>query len=87
VDRIRPTTVLPPVLVALLVLSTLTLGSGFGGTVGYGWTMGTGPANASGSRPFVGLCFPLLFILILPDGSYLLLRRHRIQGTAPRPIG
>jgi len=50
------------------------MGMGFGGMMGYGGMVGYG-GTTSGWWPFVGMLFPLIFLLILLGGGYLVFRR------------
>ena len=68
------TAVLLLVLVALLAAPILMMGLGFGGMMGYGWMMGSGPGSG-GTWPFVWMLVPLLFILVVLAGGYVVLRR------------
>ena len=72
--RIDTTTVLLLVLVALFVLPVLVMGLGVGGMMSYGWMMGGGPGSTGGWWPFVGMLVPLVLLLALVGGGYLVLR-------------
>jgi len=73
-SRLDATTVVLLVLVALFVLPVLVMGLGFGGMMGYGWMMGGGPGATGGWWPFVGMLVPLVLLIALLGGGYLVLR-------------
>ena len=75
-----PTVVLL-ILGALVVLPFLTMGMGFGGMMGYGGMMG-GYGSTGGLWSILGSLVPIVFLLVLVGGGYVLLRR-----TTERPQG
>ncbi|WP_254534892.1 SHOCT domain-containing protein [Halomarina litorea] len=68
------TTTIVLILGAITVLLLLTMGMGFGGMMGYGGMM-SGYGTTSGWWPLVGMLVPLVFLLILLGGGYLVFRR------------
>jgi len=60
------------------------MGMGFGGMMGYGGMVGYG-GTTSGWWPFVGMLFPLIFLLILLGGGYLVFRRMSETQTSQDP--
>jgi len=80
-DQLGPTTILLLILGAILLLPLLTMGLGFGGMMGYGGMMGQ--YGTGGWWPLVGLLVPLLVLLVLVGGGYLLIRRMGETGQDP----
>jgi len=60
------------------------MGMGFGGMMGYGGMVGYG-GTTSGWWPFVGMLFPLIFLIILLGGGYLVFRRMSETQTSQDP--
>ncbi|SFS10196.1 putative membrane protein [Halomicrobium zhouii] len=61
---------------AIVALPMIVMALGFGGMMGYGGMMGGGAMGAgSGWWPLFGLLVPLLFLLVLLGGGYVLARR------------
>jgi len=77
-NQLDTTTILLLILGAIILLPLLTMGMGFGGMMGYGGT-------TSGWWPFVGMLFPLIFLLILLGGGYLVFRRMSETQTSQDP--
>ncbi|WP_311171840.1 SHOCT domain-containing protein [Halobellus ordinarius] len=73
-DRLDPTTILLLILGAFILLPLLMMGLGFGGMMGYGGMMGQ-YGGTGGWWPFVGMLFPLVLLLVLVGGGYLVFRR------------
>ena len=80
-DQLDTTTIVFLVLGAILVLPLLTMGLGFGGMMGYGGMMG-GAGTTRGWWPLLGMLVPLVFLLVLLGGGYLLLRRVTEQEAS-----
>jgi putative membrane protein len=76
-NQLDTTTIVILILGAIIVLPLLTMGMGFGGMMGYG---GTG-----GWWPLVGMLVPLVFLLILLGGGYLVFRRMSETQTSRNP--
>lgn len=83
-DQLDITTILLLILGAIIVLPLLTMGMGFGGMMGYGGMMGQ-HGSTGGWWPFVGMLIPLLFLLVLIGGGYLVFRRMNKAQTAHNP--
>jgi putative membrane protein len=83
-NQLDTTTIVLLILGAIIVLPLLTMGMGFGGMMGYGGMVGYG-GTTSGWWPFVGMLVPLIFILILLGGGYLIVRRANESQTARNP--
>jgi putative membrane protein len=79
-DQLDPTTILLLILGAFILLPLLMMGLGFGGMMGYGGMMGQ-YGSTGGWWPFVGMLIPLIFLLVLIGGSYLVFRR--VSETQP----
>jgi putative membrane protein len=77
-NQLDTTTIVLLILGAIIVLPLLTMGMGFGGMMGYGGT-------TSGWWPFVGMLVPLVFLLILIGGGYLVFRRANESQTSRNP--
>jgi len=80
-NQLDTTTILLLILGAIILLPLLTMGMGFGGMMGYGGMVGYG-GTTSGWWPFVGMLFPLIFLLILLGGGYLVFRRMSETQTS-----
>jgi len=85
-NQLDTTTILLLILGAIILLPLLTMGMGFGGMMGYGGMVGYG-GTTSGWWPFVGMLFPLIFLLILLGGGYLVFRRMSETQTSQDPDG
>jgi len=73
-NQLDTTTIVLLIFGAIILLPLLTMGMGFGGMMGqYG---GTG-----GWWPLVGMLVPLVFLLILLGGGYLVFRRSETQTS------
>ncbi|WP_435095434.1 SHOCT domain-containing protein [Halorubrum sp. N11] len=77
-DQLDTTTILLLILGAVILFPLLTMGLGFGGMMGYGGMMGQ-YGTTGGWWPLVGMLIPLIFLLALIGGGYLLVRR--MSGT------
>jgi putative membrane protein len=80
------TTVVLLVVGAIVALPMIVMVLGFGGMMGYGgmmggWTM----SGTSGWWPLFGMLVPLLFLLILLGGGYVLARRLVGDRTSRDP--
>ncbi|KYH24136.1 hypothetical protein HAPAU_37790 [Halalkalicoccus paucihalophilus] len=73
-NQLDTITIVLLILGAIIVLPLLTMGMGFGGMMGYGGMMG-GYGTTSGWWPLVGMLVPLVFLLVLLGGGYLVFRR------------
>jgi putative membrane protein len=80
-NQLDTTTIVLLILGAIIVLPMLTMGMGFGGMMGYGGMMG-GYGTTSGWWPLVGMLVPLVFLLILLGGGYLVFRRVNESQTS-----
>nr|WP_238392243.1 SHOCT domain-containing protein [Halorussus amylolyticus] len=60
------------------------MGMGFGGMMGYGGMMGQ-YGGTGGWWPFVGMLVPLIFLLIVLGGGYLVFRRMSETQTSRNP--
>ncbi|WP_265110005.1 SHOCT domain-containing protein [Halosolutus halophilus] len=77
-DQLDATTILLLILGAIVVLPLLTMGMGFGGMMGqYGST--------GGWWPFVGMLIPIILLLVLIGGGYLVFRRISETQTSHNP--
>jgi putative membrane protein len=83
-DQLDTTTILLIVLGAFILLPVLTMGMGFGGMMGYGGMMGQ-YGTTGGWWPLVGMLVPLIFVLALLGGGYLVFRRMSGTQTSPDP--
>lgn len=83
-DQLDATTVLLLILGAFVLLPLLMMGMGFGGMMGYGGMMGQ-YGGTSGWWPFVGMLVPVVFLLVLVGGGYLLVRRTSDTQTSRDP--
>ncbi|MDG5777133.1 SHOCT domain-containing protein [Haloarculaceae archaeon H-GB2-1] len=83
-NQLDTTTIVLLVLGAIIVLPVLTMGMGFGGMMGYGGMMG-GYGTASGWWPLVGMLVPLVFLLVLFGGGYLIFRRLTGSQSSRNP--
>ncbi|MFC6993758.1 SHOCT domain-containing protein [Haladaptatus sp. GCM10025707] len=78
------TTIILLILGAIVVLPLLTMGMGFGGMMGYGGMMG-GYGTTSGWWPLIGMLVPLIFLLVLLGGGYVVFRRVIESQTSQNP--
>mgnify|MGYP002762272960 CR=1 FL=1 len=83
-NRPDTTTVILLVLGALIVLPLLAMGMGFGGMMGYGGMMG-GYGTTGGWWPLVGMFVPLVFLLLVLGGGYLVFRRVTESQSSRNP--
>lgn len=83
-DQLDTTTILLIVLGAFILLPLLTMGMGFGGMMGYGGMMGQ-YGTTGGWWPFIGMLSPLIFLLALLGGGYLIFRRMSETQTSHNP--
>lgn len=83
-NQLDTTTIILLILGAIILLPLLTMGMGFGGMMGYGGMMGQ-YGGTGGWWPFVGMLVPLVFLLILLGGGYLILRRGTDGPSAQDP--
>lgn len=80
-NQLDTTTIVLLVLGAIILLPLLTMGMGFGGMMGYGGMMGQ-YGGTGGWWPLVGMLVPLIFLLILFGGGYLVFRRASESQTS-----
>jgi len=73
-NQLDTTTIVLLILGAIILLPLLTMGMGFGGMMGYGGMMGQ-YGGTGGWWPLVGMLVPLIFLLVLLGGGYLVFRR------------
>ncbi|UTF55788.1 SHOCT domain-containing protein [Natronosalvus rutilus] len=83
-NQLDTTTIVLLILGAIILLPLLTMGMGFGGMMGYGGMMGQ-YGGTGGWWPLVGMLVPLIFLLILLGGGYLVLRRANESQTSRDP--
>ncbi|MDL5363207.1 SHOCT domain-containing protein [Halalkalicoccus sp. NIPERK01] len=83
-NQLDTTTIVLLILGAIIVLPLLTMGMGFGGMMGYGGMMG-GYGTTSGWWPLVGMLVPLVFLLVLLGGGYLIFRRVTESQSSRNP--
>jgi putative membrane protein len=81
-NQLDTTTLILLLLGVLIVLPLLTMGMGFGGMMGYGGMMGWN-GTTSGWWPLVGMFVPLVFLLVLLGGGYLILQRATANHSDP----
>lgn len=85
-NELDATTVVLLVVGAIVALPMIVMALGFGGMMGYGGMMGGGPmSGASGWWPLFGMLVPLLFLLVLLGGGYVLARRLAGDRTSQDP--
>lgn len=83
-NQLDTTTLLLLLLGVLILLPLLTMGMGFGGMMGYGGMMGQ--YGGTGMWwPLVGLLVPLVFLLVILGGGYLVLQRATGSQTSRDP--
>ncbi|MFC7208948.1 SHOCT domain-containing protein [Natronoarchaeum sp. GCM10025321] len=83
-NQLDVTTIVLLILGAIILLPLLTMGIGFGGMMGYGGMMGQ-YGGTGGWWPLVGMLVPLIFLLILLGGGYLVFRRISETQTSRNP--
>ncbi|WP_311173599.1 SHOCT domain-containing protein [Halobellus ordinarius] len=83
-NQLDTTTIILLILGAIIVLPLLTMGMGFGGMMGYGGMMGQ-YGGTGGWWPFIGMLIPLIFLLILVGGGYLVFRRTSETQASRNP--
>ena len=83
-NQLDTTTIVLLILGAIILLPLLTMGMGFGGMMGYGGMMGQ-YGGTGGWWPFVGMLVPLIFLLILLGGGYLIFQRMSETQTSRNP--
>ena len=83
-DQLDTTTILLIVLGAFILLPLLTMGMGFGGMMGYGGMMGQ-YGTTGGWWPLIGMLVPVIFLLALLGGGYLIFRRMSETQTSHNP--
>ena len=83
-NQLDTTTIVLLILGAIIVLTLLTMGMGFGGMMGYGGMMG-GYGTTSGWWPLVGMLVQLVFLLLLLGGGYLVFRRVTASQSSLNP--
>ncbi|MDS0301219.1 SHOCT domain-containing protein [Halogeometricum sp. S1BR25-6] len=83
-NQLDTTTIVLLILGAIILLPLLTMGMGFGGMMGYGGMMGQ-YGGTGGWWPFIGMLVPLIFLLILLGGGYLVFRRMSETQTSRNP--
>ena len=83
-NQLDTTTIVLLLLGAIILLPLLTMGMGFGGMMGYGGMMGQ-YGGTGGWWPLVGMLVPLIFLLILLGGGYLVFRRMSETQTSRNP--
>lgn len=83
-NQLDTTTVLLLILGGLIALPLLTMGMGFGGMMGYGGMMGQ-YGGTGGWWPFVGMLIPLIVLLLLLGGGYVVLQRGIDSRSAQDP--
>ncbi len=83
-DQLDTTTILLFVLGAFILLPLLTMGMGFGGMMGYGGMMGQ-YGGTGGGWLFIGMLVPLVFLLVLLGGGYLIFRRVSDTQSSHNP--
>lgn len=83
-NQLDTTSIILLILGAIILLPLLTMGMGFGGMMGYGGMMG--PYGGTGGWwPLVGMLVPLVFLLVLLGGGYLIFRRVAESQTSHDP--
>lgn len=83
-DQLDTATILLLILGAFVLLPLLMMGMGFGGMMGYGGMMGQ-YGGTTGWWPLVGMLVPVLLLLVLVGGGYLLFRRTSDTQTSHDP--
>lgn len=81
-NQLDTTTIVLLILGAIILLPLFTMG--FGGMMGYGGMMGQ-YGGTGGWWPFVGMLVPLIFLLILLGGGYLVFRGMSETQTSRDP--
>ncbi|SEP15707.1 putative membrane protein [Halogranum amylolyticum] len=83
-NQLDTTTIVLLILGAIILLPLLTMGMGFGGMMGYGGMVGQ-YGGTGGWWPFIGMLVPIIFLLILLGGGYLVFRRMSETQTSRNP--
>lgn len=83
-NQLDTTTIILLILGVIIVLPLLTMGMGFGGMMGYGGMMGQ-YGSTGGWWPLVGMLVPLVFLLVLLGGGYLVFQRTAETQTSRDP--
>ncbi|WP_336022692.1 SHOCT domain-containing protein [Halobellus salinisoli] len=83
-NQLDTTTILLLILGAFILLPLLTMGMGFGGMMGYGGMMGQ-YGSTGGWWPVIGMLVPLVFLVVLLGGGFLLFRRVSETQTSHNP--
>ncbi|OYR58897.1 SHOCT domain-containing protein (plasmid) [Haloplanus rallus] len=83
-NQLDTTTILLLILGAFILLPLLMMGMGFGGMMGYGGMMGQ-YGSTGGWWPVIGMLVPLVFLVALLGGGYLLFRRVSKTQTSDNP--
>ncbi len=83
-NQLDTTTIVLLILGAIILLPLLTMGMGFGGMMGYGGMMGQ-YGGTGGWWPFIGMLVPIIFLLILLSGGYLVFRRMTESQSSQNP--
>nr|WP_233340570.1 SHOCT domain-containing protein [Haloprofundus sp. MHR1] len=83
-NQLDTTTVLLLILGVFILLPLLTMGMGFGGMMGYGGMMGQ-YGSTGGWWPVIGMLVPLVFLVALLGGGYLLFRQVSETQTSHNP--
>ncbi|WP_207592988.1 SHOCT domain-containing protein [Halomontanus rarus] len=83
-NQLDTTTLVLLFLGAIIVLPILARGFGFGGMMGYGGMMGWNGATG-GWWPLVGMLVPIVFLLVLLGGGYLVFQRVTENQTSREP--
>lgn len=83
-NQLDSATVLLLILGTIFVLPLLMMGLGFGGMMGYAGMMGQ-YGGTGGWWLFAGMLVPLIFLLVLLGGGYLVFQRGAGSRTAQDP--
>ncbi len=83
-NQVDTTTIVLLIIGAIILLPVLMMGMGFGGMMGYGGMMGQ-YGTPGGGWPLIGMLVPLVFLLILLGGGYLIFRRVTANQTSENP--
>lgn len=83
-DQLDAATLVLVLLAAVVAIPMLVMVLGFGGMMGYSGMMGPYDGTV-GWWPFVGMLVPLVVLLVLVGGGYLLLQRTAADAPARDP--
>lgn len=83
-NQLDTTTIVLLILGAVIVLPLVTMGMGIGGMMGYGGMMGQ-YGSTGGWWPLIGMLVPLVFLLVLLGGGYLVFQRVTETQTSRDP--